>query len=63
MSTDEPHDKPSEVEDETHRKFQEALERKRAKASGGSVVHGPAKSAAPHQSDKRQRTFRRKSGG
>jgi hypothetical protein len=54
----------SEAEDETKRKFREALERKTAKSSGGSDhkdgggkpprVHGPVES---------RREFRRKSGG
>lgn len=63
MSTDEPDDKPADPQDETRRKFQEALQRKRARGAGGSTPHGPARSAAPHENDKRQRTFRRKSGG
>jgi Family of unknown function (DUF5302) len=57
-----PKDSP-EAEDETKRKFREALERKTAKSSGGSDhkdsggkqsrVHGPMES---------RREFRRKSG-
>lgn len=53
----------SQQEDETKRKFREALDRKRAKSSGGSDhkdggdkqprTHGPAES---------RREFRRKSG-
>lgn len=51
-------------QDETKRKFREALERKKAKSAGGtshadiggkqSHAHGPAE---------QRRTFRRKSGG
>ena len=56
-------DKKSQEEDETKRKFREALDRKKAQSSGGSAhkdsgdkqsrVHGPAES---------RREFRRKSG-
>lgn len=50
-------------EDETKRKFREALDRKKAKASGG-VEHrdGGAKQPRVHGPVENRREFRRKSG-
>ena len=49
--------------DETRRQFEEALERKRHRAAHGDGPHGGGKSVTQHADMKRQRTFRRKSGG
>jgi hypothetical protein len=52
------------VEDEVHRRFREALERKQAKsgqAHGGKS--GSGRSIGPSSNDKTKRQFRRKSGG
>jgi hypothetical protein len=48
--------------DETRRRFEEALERKRHRAGHGEGPHGGGKSVTQHADMKRQRTFRRKSG-
>ncbi|HET7529997.1 MAG TPA: DUF5302 domain-containing protein [Mycobacteriales bacterium] len=48
--------------DETRRRFEEALERKRHRAAHGDGPHGGGKSVTQHADMKRQRTFRRKSG-
>jgi hypothetical protein len=55
---------PAEAEDETKRKFREALERKMAKSSGGSdhKDSGGKQSRAQGAAGNR-REFRRKSGG
>lgn len=51
-------------EDETHRRFREALERKkRSAAARESGADATAAGLRVHASDKRQRQFRRKSGG
>jgi hypothetical protein len=55
-STDEP-------EDETRRRFREALAHKHGHDSVGGSPHEPGRTIVPHTNDKRQRTFRRKSGG
>lgn len=61
--TDQPR-QPAASEDDLHRRFREALERKQAK---GGDPHGKAggggKGVGPASNDKRQRQFRRKSGG
>jgi len=57
-------DQPQSAEDEVHRKFREALERKQAKSSdaqGGQA--GSGRSIGPSSNDKTKRQFRRKSGG
>ena len=48
--------------DDTRRRFEEALERKRHRAGHGEGPHGGGKSVTQHADMKRQRTFRRKSG-
>ena len=54
----------SGAEDEVHRKFREALERKQARAGDPHQSQGPAgKGVGPSSNDKHQRQFRRKSGG
>lgn len=50
-------------DDEMRRRYREALDRKRGGGPGGHNAHGDQKSAAPASNDKKQRTFRRKSGG
>jgi hypothetical protein len=62
VSMTEPDEATNSQDDETRRKFREALERK--KASGGTHA-GPqaeGKSNVKGSSDKVQRQFRRKSG-
>jgi hypothetical protein len=48
--------------DETRKRFEEALERKRHREGHGEGPHGGGKSVTQHADMKRQRTFRRKSG-
>ncbi len=64
MSSNEPADPPADksTDDEMRRRYLEALERKRSGGPGGNNPHGPSRSSAPTSNDKRQRTFRRKSG-
>jgi hypothetical protein len=62
VSTDDETDKPSTSGDETRRKFQEALDRKRNREGHGGAPRDPNSSMLAHESKKRQRTFRRKSG-
>ena len=53
----------SASEDDTNRKFREALERKNAKSSGGSDhKDGGAKQPRAHGPQESRREFRRKSG-
>ncbi|MGD1110522.1 MAG: DUF5302 domain-containing protein [Mycobacterium sp.] len=53
----------SEQDDETKRKFREALERKTAKSSGGSEHRdGGGKQSRAHGAAGNRREFRRKSG-
>jgi hypothetical protein len=53
----------SASEDDTKRKFREALERKNAKSSGGSDhKDGGAKQPGAHGAASNRREFRRKSG-
>lgn len=58
---------PADSEDENHRRFREALERKQGKASTSSAASGHGLAGGPSTGRaadaKRQRTFRRKSGG
>ena len=51
------------AEDETKRRFEEALERKRGRGGAGGNPHDPGRTVVPQSNTKRQRTFRRKSGG
>ncbi|UXA05721.1 DUF5302 domain-containing protein [Mycobacterium sp. SMC-2] len=52
-----------ESDDDTKRKFREALERKMAKSSGGSDhKNGSGKQARAHGPVENRREFRRKSG-
>lgn len=54
----------SDPQDETKRKFREALEKKNAKAAGGAAHRdGGAKQSQAHGPAEQRRTFRRKSGG
>ena len=56
-------EKPAPTEDEQHRKFREALDRKQAKnRSAHGEEHLDARGAGPANNDKQQRQFRRKSG-
>ena len=50
-------------DDDTRRRFEEALARKRGRAGGGGNPHDPGRTVVPQSNTKRQRTFRRKSGG
>ena len=55
-----------EDEDEVHRKFREALERKSGAARGATGGQGPrggSSGVGPASNDKQKRQFRRKSGG
>ena len=54
-----------EPEDEQHRKFREALERKKSSStgSGGAAADGGRTGVGPGSGPKAQRMFRRKSGG
>jgi hypothetical protein len=55
--------KPSSSEDETKRKFREALDRKMAKGSSGSDhKDGGGKQSRAHGPVESRREFRRKSG-
>ncbi len=54
---------PNEAEDETRRKFREALDRKLAKSSGGSDhKDGGGRQSRTHGPVESRREFRRKSG-
>jgi hypothetical protein len=55
-------DTESAPPDDTRRRFEEALERKRHRAAHGDGPHSGGKSVTQHADMKRQRTFRRKSG-
>ena len=63
MTDDEKTPAADDAPDETRRRFEEALERKRHRAAHGDGPHGGGKSVTQHADMKRQRTFRRKSGG
>ena len=59
---------PNESEpggDDVRRRFREALERKQGKgaAHGSGATGGSGKTVGPSSNEKRQRQFRRKSGG
>jgi hypothetical protein len=53
---------PTEHEDETRRKFREALERKKATHREMHAEGNPNKGIREAHNDKQQREFRRKSG-
>lgn len=54
----------SDPQDETKRKFREALERKKAKSSGGAGrTDSGGKQSRAHGPLENRREFRRKSGG
>lgn len=63
MTDDKEAPKTESADDESRRRFEEALERKRHRAGHGEGPHGGGKSVTQHADMKRQRTFRRKSGG
>lgn len=49
-------------QDDAHRRFKEALDRKRAAHHLGAAPHEPGRAVVPSGNTKRQKTFRRKSG-
>jgi hypothetical protein len=53
---------PDSSDDETRRKFREALERKKSSGGGHAGPLAGAKSGVKASNDKVQRQFRRKSG-
>ncbi|MFM9034888.1 MAG: DUF5302 domain-containing protein [Mycobacterium sp.] len=54
----------SDPQDETKRKFREALERKKANAAGNAAhTDGGSRQSHAHGPAEQRRTFRRKSGG
>lgn len=63
MTDDKETPEAEPASDDTRRRFEEALERKRHRAAHGDGPHGGGKSVTQHADMKRQRTFRRKSGG
>ena len=59
MATSEP-----DPQDDTKRKFREALERKKAQSAGNAAQRGGGdKQSHAHGPAEQRRTFRRKSGG
>lgn len=63
MTSKESAESSESGEDDTKRKFREALERKKAKSAGGSAhTEGLAKQARSHGPVENRREFRRKSG-
>jgi len=63
MADDASTQKQSEGDnDELRRRFREALAHKQAGGPHGNGGHPGSKNPAPSSNDKRQRTFRRKSG-
>ena len=59
-------EKPAKPEDEVHRKFREALERKTSAAKANDLPGGQqgiGSGVGPATNDKAKRQFRRKSGG
>jgi hypothetical protein len=57
-------DVPAEDEDDLRRRFREALQRKHGSDSAPHrAQHGKGKGPEPSSNEKRQRQFRRKSGG
>jgi Family of unknown function (DUF5302) len=62
----EPANPPEAQDDELHRRFREALDRKRNRSTSGAAGSGEDQGAKSHGTTgpaKQQRTFRRKSGG
>lgn len=57
------HEPEPAVDDETRRRFREALAHKHGETGAGGNPHEPGRTVAPTSNTKRQRTFRRKSGG
>jgi hypothetical protein len=55
-------EKDEKDEDELHRKFREALERKKAERHEAHGLGAQSTGVGPAFNDKRQRQFRRKSG-
>jgi hypothetical protein len=57
-------DEAATPEDDTKRKFREALDRKKAKAAGSGAEHrdGGTKQSKQHGAVENRREFRRKSG-
>jgi hypothetical protein len=55
-------DETATTEDDARRKFREALDRKRHRESHGAAPADSGRSLLAHESTKRQRQFRRKSG-
>jgi hypothetical protein len=56
---------PEHKDDELHRRFREALDRKRKSGAAGGGASGDEQGGKPHGTTgpaKQQRTFRRKSG-
>lgn len=63
MATSEPDPQDETPQDETKRKFREALERKKAKSGTGAEHRdGGAKQSRSHGPLENRREFRRKSG-
>ena len=62
MTDDKKAPAADDATDDTRRRLEEALERKRHRAAHGDGPHGGGKSVTQHADMKRQRTFRRKSG-
>ncbi|HVU72112.1 MAG TPA: DUF5302 domain-containing protein [Mycobacteriales bacterium] len=50
-------------EQDARARFREALEKKKARGGAGSQPHDPGKVVVPGSNTKKQKTFRRKSGG
>jgi len=62
--TDPADDLQTDPQDETKRKFREALERKKANPAGAAAhADGGGKQSHAHGPAEQRRTFRRKSGG
>jgi Family of unknown function (DUF5302) len=62
MAEPDPVDQDVDQEDETRRKFREALERKNASHTEMHAEGNPNKGVREARNDKQQREFRRKSG-
>lgn len=63
MADKDPADASATPEEDTKRKFREALERKKAKSAGGSAhADGATKQPRAHGPVENRREFRRKSG-
>ena len=50
-------------QEDARARFREALDKKKARGGGGSNPHDPGKVVVPGSNTKKQKTFRRKSGG